>query len=101
MIRFMPVTRMYFQTGMTSLQQQKLLSIFIIRARYLTNYSTCCARGGLGIMTKLIRDKESFSHGHYIRGLTHVCFFSRGTFAYIAQKYTTSFFFIEDDVILL
>jgi len=57
--------------------------------------------GWLGIMTKLVRDKESFSHWHYIRDLTHVCFYSRTTFAYIAQRHNSSLFFIGDDVILL
>ena len=57
--------------------------------------------GWLGIMTKLIIDKESFSRWHYIRDLTHVCFYSQATFTYIAQKYNTSLSFIGDDVILL
>lgn len=57
--------------------------------------------GWLGIMTKLILDRESFSRWHYIRDLTHVCFYSRATFAYIAQRYNTSLFFVGDDVILL
>ena len=57
--------------------------------------------GWLGIMTKLILDKVSFSRWHYIRDLTHVCFYSRTTFEYIAQRYHTSLTFIGDDVILL
>lgn len=57
--------------------------------------------GWLGIMTKLIRDKASFSHWHYIRDLTHVCFYSRDTFTYIAQRYHTSLSFCGNDVILL
>ncbi len=57
--------------------------------------------GWLGIMTKLVLDKESFSRWHYIRDLTHVCFYSRETFTYISQKYNTSLSFIGDDVMLL
>lgn len=57
--------------------------------------------GWLGVMTKLIVDKEKFLHWHYIRDLTHVCFYSRATFGYIAQRYYASLVFIGDDVILL
>lgn len=57
--------------------------------------------GRLGIMTKLVLDKQAFSRWHYIRDLTHVCFYSRDTFSYIAQKYNTSLRFVGDDVILL
>ena len=59
-------------------------------------------RGGwLGIMTKLIRDKAAFSRWHYIRDLTHVCFYHRQTFVYISQKYKAGLCFVDDDVILL
>ena len=57
--------------------------------------------GWLGIMTKLVRDSPSFSRWHYIRDLTHVCFYSRTAFAYIARRYKASLFFIGDDVILM
>lgn len=57
--------------------------------------------GWLGIMTKLVLDKASFSHWHYIRDLTHVGFYSRATFAHIARQYHTSLSFVGDDVILL
>jgi len=57
--------------------------------------------GWLGIMTKLIIDKNSFSQWHYIRDLTHVCFYSQATFKYIAGRYETSLTFIGNDVILL
>lgn len=57
--------------------------------------------GWLGIMTKLIIDKASFSRWHYIRDLTHVCFYSRATFEYLSQRYKTSLTFIGNDVILM
>ena len=57
--------------------------------------------GWLGIMTKLVRDKASFSNWHYIRDLTHVCFYSRTTFSYIAGKYNASLEFVGDDVMLM
>jgi SAM-dependent methyltransferase len=57
--------------------------------------------GWLGIMTKLVSDKEAFSHWHYIRDLTHICFFSRATFEYIAKRFGANITFIGNDVILL
>lgn len=57
--------------------------------------------GWLGIMTKLALDRASFSQWHYIRDLTHVCFYSRATFSYIAQRYNASLDFIGNDVILM
>ena len=57
--------------------------------------------GWLGIMTKQVRDKASFSRWHYIRDLTHVCFYSRVTFNYIARKHHAAVSFIGEDVILL
>lgn len=55
----------------------------------------------LGIMTKRVLDKGKFSHWHYIRDLTHVCFYSRATFTYIAQRYRASLSFMGNDLILL
>ena len=57
--------------------------------------------GWLGIMTKLVLDKGKFSHWHYIRDLTHVCFYSRVTFTYIAQRHRASLYFMSNDLILL
>jgi len=57
--------------------------------------------GWLGIMTKLVLDKDKFSHWHYIRDLTHICFYSRATFTHIAQRHRASLFFIGNDLILL
>jgi len=57
--------------------------------------------GWLGIMTKLVLDKGKFSHWHYIRDLTHVCFYSRATFTYIAQRHRASLSFMSNDLILL
>ncbi len=42
--------------------------------------------GWLGIMTKLILDKESCSPWHYIRDLPHVWFLRRATITYVAQR---------------
>lgn len=57
--------------------------------------------GWLGIMTKLVIDREAFSKWHYIRDLTHICFYSRATFEYLALTFNFSLKFVNDDVILL
>ena len=59
-------------------------------------------RGGwLGIMTKLVMDEHAFRQWHYIRDLTHICFFSRNTFEYLAQHFNADLDFVASDVILL
>ncbi len=59
-------------------------------------------RGGLlRIMTKLVIDEHAFSQWHYIRNLTHICFYSRHTFEYLAQRFKAELNFVENDVILL
>lgn len=64
-------------------------------------FSLLQPRGWLGIMTKLVRDRSSFATWHYIRDLTHVCFYCRETFGFIADQYNASLSFIGEDVILL
>jgi SAM-dependent methyltransferase len=57
--------------------------------------------GWLGIMTKLVIDRRAFSRWHYKNDPTHVCFFSRETFRYLAEKLETEPVFCGRDVILL
>ncbi len=57
--------------------------------------------GWLGIMTKLVIDKSAFSQWHYIRDMTHICFYSRNTFEYLAQRFNAELEFVANDVILL
>lgn len=57
--------------------------------------------GWLGIMTKLVIDARAFKNWHYIRDMTHVGFFSRSTFAFLAQRFNARLNFVADDVILL
>lgn len=57
--------------------------------------------GWLGIMTKRVIDLNAFSRWHYIRDMTHVCFYRRATFEYIAQRYNAKLYLISNDVILL
>lgn len=70
--------------------------------RELTALFTMLKRGGwLGIMTKLVLDKQAFSTWHYIRDMTHICFYSQPTFAYLAQRFNAELSFVANDVILL
>lgn len=57
--------------------------------------------GWLGIMTKQVIDLNAFSHWHYIRDMTHICFYSKGTFKYLAQHFNARLNFVGNDVILL
>ena len=56
--------------------------------------------GYLGLMTKLVRDQEAFATWHYKNDLTHVCFFSRTTFEWLADQWQTEVEFFGNDVML-
>ncbi|GGA63378.1 2-polyprenyl-3-methyl-5-hydroxy-6-metoxy-1,4-benzoquinol methylase [Neiella marina] len=56
--------------------------------------------GWLAIMTKLVANKERFSTWHYKLDPTHVSFFSRSTFEYLAQRDQLTLEFIDSDVML-
>ena len=57
--------------------------------------------GYLGLMTKLIKDQKAFETWHYKNDPTHVCFFSRLTFEWLATQWQARLQFIGKDVILL
>lgn len=57
--------------------------------------------GVLALMTKLVRDREGFRSWHYIRDQTHICFYRRSTFEYIAACHGADVEFVADDVIFL
>lgn len=57
--------------------------------------------GWLGIMTKLVRDREAFAGWHYKNDPTHVCFFSRETWQWWAARQGTVPEFVADDALLL
>lgn len=60
------------------------------------------ATGGvLGIMTKLVRDRDAFAGWHYKNDPTHVCFFSRRTWQWWAAAHGAQLEIIGADVILL
>ncbi|GAL29258.1 putative methyltransferase [Vibrio variabilis] len=57
--------------------------------------------GWLGLMTKLVIDVDAFAKWHYKNDQTHVVFFSRATFLYLAERDGLDIEFIGNDVILL
>lgn len=59
------------------------------------------ARGVLGIMTKLASDQAAFEKWHYKNDPTHVCFYSRETFGWLAVRLEARLEIIGKDVILL
>ncbi|OEE71173.1 2-polyprenyl-3-methyl-5-hydroxy-6-metoxy-1,4-benzoquinol methylase [Enterovibrio norvegicus FF-33] len=57
--------------------------------------------GWLAIMTKLVIDVDAFKHWHYKNDPTHVSFFSRETFCFLAGRDGLDVDFVGNDVILL
>lgn len=57
--------------------------------------------GWLGLMTKLVIDRQAFGNWHYIRDLTHICFYSHQTFEYLANQFNAELHSAASDVILL
>lgn len=56
--------------------------------------------GWLGIMTKMVREQQAFSNWHYIRDMTHICFYHRSTFDYLAKRFNAKVITIGQDVVL-
>ena len=66
-----------------------------------TTLFTLVKQGGwLGVMTKLVSDHHTFSNWHYIRDMTHICFYHQDTFVYLAQRFNAKLTFIGQDVML-
>lgn len=57
--------------------------------------------GVLGIMTKLVIDQNAFAGWHYITDPTHVCFFSKKTFHWLADHNGCAHEFFGKDVVIL
>lgn len=57
--------------------------------------------GWIGLMTKMVIDVEAFKSWHYKNDPTHVVFFSRDTFQFLAERDKLELEFIGNDVILL
>ncbi|MBS3799133.1 class I SAM-dependent methyltransferase [Pseudoalteromonas sp. T1lg75] len=57
--------------------------------------------GTLALMTKLVIDVQRFATWHYKNDPTHIAFYSKETFAYIAERFGLTLEFIAADVIFL
>lgn len=57
--------------------------------------------GYLGVMTKLVRNRDAFSAWHYKNDPTHVCFFSRTTWLWWAARQGAQLDFVANDALLL
>jgi hypothetical protein len=69
--------------------------------RELQRLWTCLRDGGtLGIMTQFAVSQDAFSQWHYKNDLTHVCFFSQATFAWLADKWNADVKFPDNGVAL-
>jgi hypothetical protein len=64
-------------------------------------FSRLKPNGWLGMMTKLVIDQPAFATWHYKNDPTHVCFYSRDTFHWLAESYGCKVDFIGNDVILM
>ncbi len=68
---------------------------------FITLFKMLKYGGWLGIMTKMVIDEDAFRQWHYIRDMTHICFYSKSTFEYLAQRFNAELSFAANDVILL
>ena len=57
--------------------------------------------GQLGIMTKLVIDKDRFATWHYKNDPTHISFYCSQTLAFIGETYGKNVDIVDKDVILL
>ncbi len=70
------------------------------KKEFLALFSMLKQGAWLGIMTKMVTDLKAFTTWHYIRDDTHICFYSRATFEFIAHQYDATVIFENRDVIL-
>lgn len=68
---------------------------------FTTLWQLLAPGGWLGIMTKLVIDRQAFARWHYKNDLTHIAFFSRETFDFLADSLGAHLEFVGSDVILL
>ncbi len=64
-------------------------------------WSLLAPTGWLGVMTKLVRDRQAFAAWHYKNDPTHVCFFSVATWQWWAGEQGAELECLGADVILL
>ena len=58
-------------------------------------------QGILAIMTKQVIDRQAFSRWHYKNDETHIVFFSRNSFDFLAQKLNAEVYYYQNDIVLL
>ncbi|WP_461521335.1 class I SAM-dependent methyltransferase [Porticoccus sp.] len=56
--------------------------------------------GWLGLMTKLVSNRDAFARWHYKNDPTHICFFSQAAFDYVGQQWGAPPVYLHSDVIL-
>lgn len=56
--------------------------------------------GWLGLMTKLVANRQAFSRWHYKNDPTHISFFSRDTFVWLGDRWQSTPLFFGADVVL-
>jgi len=56
--------------------------------------------GFLGIMTKLVIDRNAFVRWHYKNEPTHICFYSQTTFQWLADLWKAHVTFVDKDVVI-
>jgi 2-polyprenyl-3-methyl-5-hydroxy-6-metoxy-1,4-benzoquinol methylase len=64
-------------------------------------YSMIRPGGYLGVMTKMVLDQGAFNSWHYKNDQTHISFYSRETFNYLAQTWGASVEYPDSDVVLI
>lgn len=70
-------------------------------AELIRLWSLLEAGGTLAVMTKLVLDKTAFETWHYKNDPTHVSFFSRPTFDWLARQLSAELEFVGSDVVFL
>ncbi|MDP7422230.1 MAG: class I SAM-dependent methyltransferase [bacterium] len=102
----MNIYDLYFASQDTVLQQQydfisatEVFEHLRNPKQQLNSLFKCLKKGGfLFVMTALTDKIVLFSDWHYITDLTHVCFYSRKTFEWIARKWNFEISFIDKNV---
>lgn len=64
-------------------------------------FSLLSGDGILAIMTKLVEDERAFRTWHYTRDPTHICFYYKSTFKYLADQFGARVEFVGRDVLMM
>ncbi|MBC8494313.1 MAG: class I SAM-dependent methyltransferase [Candidatus Thioglobus sp.] len=63
-------------------------------------FSMLNANGVLAVMTQQLTNEVDFSTWYYKNDPTHICFFSKKTFEFLAEKYQAKFGVVSDNSVL-